>query len=776
MANEKETTNQVEETTTSEETATETAEAVASSSSEEKGGGGPKIKRRNFLLAGAGITTAGLVVGVGYAYENRWHILPKIMHHMANKNFDPSVFIVIPASGKIKLVCHRSEMGQGVRTGLPMILADELGVTLDDIEVVQGLADSRYGSQNTDGSTSVRNFYTRLRTAAAGTRELLELAAAKRWDVSASECKADGGVVTHSRTNKTLTYQELSEDAKQFPFPSHPKLKPEKELKIIGRPHRNLDTPNIVTGQANYGADVTLPGMVYACALRSPVPGATVRSFDPAPVREVRGVLDVFELPSFGHYTQNNAAVAVIAENTWAAMQGVKALKVDWDFGDLKLDTAAEYRKELEQALEGKKDVQRFDGRVPSVEAAAKPEQVVEATYFAPYLVHAPMEPPACIANVTQDGCELWAPTQDPQRALGVLAKLLDMPAEKIKLHVTMLGGGFGRKSQPDFVVEAAALSKKVGKPVRIQWTREDEIKHGFYHAESLQRVKAVVDDKGMPVSWRHSAVYPTILNIMMPGNDTASPIETNMGLLNFPYRVPNYMVEVGKTVPSVRVGWLRSVCNVFQGFAINNFLDELAERAKMDPIEYRLKLLGKPRLMPVRYQDQYPQNTERMITLVNKVRERFGWDKALPKGHGKGFANHYSFDSHAAMACEASVENGVIRLHRVVIGLDCGLAVHPDAVKNQIEGSVVFGMSAALYGKISLQDGVVQQSNFHDYPMVRMNEMPDVDVIIINGAPHQPSGVGEPSVPVVAPAIAAAVYQASGKKLRELPLAEKLV
>lgn len=794
MANETESTTQVEETTTDAAEVTETVdeEQSAAASSEiqaetastdvgepeagDGSGGGPKVKRRSFLLGGAALSTAGLIVGVGYAYTHRWEILPKVMHYMANKDFDPSVFIVIPKTGKIQLICHRSEMGQGVRTGLPMILADELGVTLDDIEVVQGMGDARYGSQNTDGSTSVSTFYTRLRKAAAGTREVLELAAAKRWNVSAEDCKADGGVVKHLRSNKSLPYQELGEDAAHFPFPENPTLKPVKEYKIVGRARKVMDMSDIVTGKAKYGADIKPPGMVYACALRAPVPGATIRSWDPTPVRAVRGVLDVFEIPSFAQYTHNNAAVCVVAENTWAAMQGVKALEVDWDYEGLKRDTSASYRKELSNALYGKKEVHKFMGQVPSVELSAKPEQIVESEYFAPFLVHAPMEPPACVASVTDDGCEIWSPSQDPQRAMKVVSQFLKIPIEKIKFNVTMLGGGFGRKSQPDFVVEAAAISKKVGKPVRIQWTREDEIKHGFYHAESLQKIKAVVDDKGMPVSLRHQSVYPSILNLILPGTDAPTPVETNMGVLNQPYRIPNVMVEVGKTMSSVRVGWLRSVCNVFHGFAVNSFVDELAARAKVDPIEYRLKLLGAPRILPQEYGEMYPQNTERLINIIKAVRDKFGWDKALAKGRGKGFASHFSFLSYAAMACEVSLDHGVVKVHRVVIGLDCGLAVHPEAVKAQLEGAVVFGLSAALYGRISLKDGVVEQSNFHDYPVLRGNEMPDVEIVLINGAPHQPSGVGEPGVPVVAPAIASAIHNITGKRIRELPLAEKLV
>lgn len=734
----------------------------------------PSTNRRSFLKWGLGLTGAGLVVGIGYGYQHRFDLMLKAVNYLSNRDFDPQGFVIIPTVGKIQLVCHRSEMGQGVRTALPMILSDELGVSLDEIEVVQADGHARYGNQNTDGSSSVRDFYVRLRKAAAGVREILEQAAAEQWGVFVEECVADQGVVRHLRSQRTLRYQELAQTAAKFSFPLEPKLKEPRKLRLIGRPQTGVDVDRICRGQAVFGADVQLPDMVYACAVRAPIPGARLKHYDATDTKKIAGVLDVVTIDAYGTFAQNNAAVCVIASHTWAAMQGIRTLKAEWDTSGLKRDHSAAAREELLRSLHHKPTVYRSEGYVEHVEKGAKHR--VEAVYSTPFLVHAPMEPMVCTARVTTETCEVWAPTQDPQRAAEALAKLLQIPKEKITIHVTMLGGGFGRKSQPDFVVEAVAIAKTIGKPVRLQWTREDEIKHGFYHAESVQRLVATLDEQGMPVSWRHQFAYPTLMNVMWPGHEQPQIFEAAMGATNLPYRIPHILCEAGKAVTPVRVGWYRSVCNLFQSFAVNSFIDELAAQSQLDPVDFRLRLLGKPRLVGRAPGDQYPQNTGRLADVIRTVRDAFGWHKPLPPGHGKGFANHYSFQSYVALAMEVSCQNGIVRVHRVVCAIDCGLAVNPDSVKAQMEGAVAFGLSAALYGKITLKDGVVEQNNFHDYPLLRIPEMPNVEVHIINGAPHQPTGVGEPGVPVVAPALSSAVFSATGKRIRELPIADKLI
>lgn len=743
-------------------------------------GASTKTSRRSFLKWTAGVLGAGLVVGVGAGYQNRWYLIRNMMDYMANRHYDPMAFILIPPKGKIKLVVHRSEMGQGVRTSLPMIMAEDLGVRWDQIEIVQALGDPKYGSQNTDGSTSVKDFYHRLRLASAGIREMLERAAALKWDLPLDDCVGRDGHVVHLRSrDKKLSYQELSELAMQLKMPKNPKLKPVRDFKFIGKPRMGTDVPDIVQGKGQFGADIEVPGMVYAVAKRAPVPGGRIKSVDASAAKKVKGVIDVVKLEGMPLETQANDSVCVVATNTWAAMKGREALKVEWDLSGLKNEHSNQYKKELVNALadEKKRTIYRNDGYIDSVEARYPNKVSVE--FHTPYLVHATMEPPVAVAHVTSGACEVWAPVQGPQRIMKVVGKMLGIPMEKVKVNVTLLGGGFGRKGQPDFVAEAVALSKKIKKPVLLQWTREDEVQHGFYHAEAYQKLSASLDKYNMPVTWRHQAVYPTITNAFFVNekkNATPMIFELGMGSLNIPYDIANVRCETGDTIPSVRVGWLRSVCNLFQGYAVNAFMDELAERAKMDPVEYRLRLIGAPRMEPSMVGDPVPQDTGRLSHVIKKVRDAFGWDKPLPKGHGKGFANHYSFLSYVALAMEVSCTNGVAKVHRVVTAIDCGLAINPDHVKAQMEGAIVFGLSAGLYGKITLKGGAVEQSNFHDYPVLRANEMPKIDVIIVNGDTERPAGVGEPGVPVVVPALAAAIYNATGQRIRDLPLAEKLI
>jgi len=730
--------------------------------------------RRTFLKVGAGVlATGGLAVAI--AYPRRYAILFGLMEYMENRHFDPRSFILIPTTGLIQLVCHRSEMGQGVRTSLPMILAEELDVPWEDIQVVQALADPRYGSQNTDGSKSVRDFYTLLRKAAAGTREVLTQAAANQWKVPISECVAKDGKILHNPTLRTLTYGAVAQDASQLTLPKHPTLKAQKDFKIIGKPRKGVDVPTMVQGKAQYGADIDLPGLVYACAARAPVPGAKLKSFDDTAAKQIKGVLRIETIDALPAPVNSNAAVCVVASNTWAAIQGQRALKVQWDTQGLKLDNSPEYRKELEQALEKADIVHRSEGDARRIEAESK--RKIKRTYHTPYLVHATMEPPVSTAYVKKDGtCEVWAPCQDPIRAKQAIAKQLKIPEDKITFHITFLGGGFGRKSQPDFVLESVLLSQKIGLPVRLQWTREDEIKHGFYHAESLQSLSAALDEQGIPLSWHHRAVYPTLVNTLWTGNDSPMIFEFNMGALNMPYRIPHVLCEAGRTKTALHIGWLRSVCNIFHAFAVNSFVDELAHEARIDPIAYRLKLLGPPREIHSNLETHYAQDTKRLATVIQNTRDAFGWDKPLPKGHGKGFANHFSFYSYVALALEVRVQHGVAHVLRAVCTVDCGLAVNPDGVRAQMEGSIIFGLSAALYGKITTQNSVVQQSNFHDYPILRMPETPQIEIHILNGAPNDPTGVGEPGVPVVAPALASAIFNATGIRIRELPAAEKLL
>jgi isoquinoline 1-oxidoreductase subunit beta len=723
------------------------------------------VKRRTLIKLALGASATGLLLSV--AYDKRFTIIQKVSNYIDNKDFDPNAFIFIQSDGAIKIICHRSEMGQGARTAIPMLMVEELDVTWEQVQVVQGLGDAKYGSQNTDGSKSIRDFYLPLRKAAASAREMLVSAAALIWDVPDKECDTLDGFVLHKKTNRQLAYGDLVSKARQIPVPKFPTLKTPSEFKVIGKPKAGVDIAAIVKGEAQFGIDVTIPQMLIASLLRAPVPGAKIKSIFKEDALSTPGVVQVIELEEQGRSVNASASVAVVATNTWAAFSGRAKLKVEWDFLDLKRDHSSKYRNKLEQELNGSQKAHRSEGNINR--GKKKSSKVIEASYHTPYLVHAPMEPLVSTAYVKEGSCEVWAPCQDPQRAMKLIAKLLDIKIKDIKFNVTFLGGGFGRKSQPDFVLESVLLSKKLKKPIKIQWSREDEIKHGFYHSESLQKLQAGVDETGYPITWHHKAVFPTILSVFMSGATTPADWESGMGATNMPYRIENILCEVGSISSSVRIGWMRSVCNVWHAFAVNSFVDELALNATTDPIAFRLRLLGSAKVLDPN--DNFPQDTGRLIKVIERTRDEFGWENALAIGYGKGFASHYSFKSYVAIAIEVNVAEGEISIKKVVCTIDCGIAVNPDSVRAQMEGAIVFGLSAALYGKITLRKGIVKQGNFDNYPVLRMDEMPKVQVHIINGNINVPTGVGEPGVPPVAPALASAIYFATGKRLRDLPL-----
>ena len=534
----------------------------------------------------------------------------------------------------------------------------------------------------------------------------------------------------------------------------------------------NIDNPDFVTGQGSYGIDATMEGMVYASIEHSPVLGSKIVSYDASAALAMPGVKRVVQLaagpipPGF----ESAGGLAVIADNTWVAAEARKKLKIKWDLGANQNYDSAAYRTAMEaQARQPGKTVRSVGN---ANEALTRADKVVEATYYVPHLAHATMEPPSCLAVVTDEGCDIWAPTQHPQAAQGTVAQALGLDPAQVRVNVTLLGGGFGRKSKPDFIVEAALLAKEVGAPVKLTWTREDDIRHDYYHSTCAQYLRAGLDKKGNATAWLHRLVFPSINTTFAADVQEAMPFEMG-GATELPYRIDNISCEYGAVDAHVRIGWLRSVHNINQAFAINSFMGELAAAAGRDQKDYLLELIGKPQTLKIEgvAKEKYPFNTGRLRNVIELVADKAGWGRA-PKGRrALGIAAHYSFYSYIAQVADVEVdENGAVTVHAVHCAVDCGTVVNPDRVTAQVEGAIIYGLSAALHGAITAKGGQVEQSNFHDYPVLRLNETPEIHVHIVN-SDAAPTGIGEPGTPPVAPAFTNAIFNATGVRVREIPV-----
>jgi isoquinoline 1-oxidoreductase beta subunit len=695
----------------------------------------------------------------------------------------PTVYLGVQPDGTVIIVAHRSEMGTGIRTALPMVAADELDVEWSKVRIEQALGDKKYGDQNTDGSNSIRSFYDPLRTAGATAKTMLVSAAAAKWGVPASECRAVNGLVTHG--GMKATYGELVALASQQPVPKPEslKFKSPSEYRYIGKGVPITDLDNLVSGHGIFGMDAKMPGMVYASVEHPPVVGGVVKSVDDSEALKVRGVKQVVQIDKYkGPYGfQPLGGVAVIADNTWAAMQGRKKLKVDWDLGPNTSYNSDSFKAELIATVRKPCKVARSVGDVDKAFAGAA--KTHEAEYYTPHLSHAPMEPPAAVAEYKDGKVEVWAATQNPQAVQDTVAQVLGIKAEDVACHVTLLGGAFGRKSKPDYAAEAAVLSKKLGKPVKVAWSREDDIHHDFYHSVAAMYLKAATDAKGKPTAWLQRAAFPPIFSTF-DGMSTYGDLEMTMGWNDVPFDIPNHRAENGPATAHVRIGWMRSVANVYHAFAVQSFLDELAAAANRDRVEYFLDVLGPARVVDLgpsfeQTAARYPLDTARMRRVVETVADKSGWaSKKSSAGHGYGFAAHWSFLTYVAAVVEVKVDSqGKVTIPRVDIALDAGQVIHPDRVRAQFEGAAVFGTSIAMMGEITAKDGRIQQSNFNNYPVARMPEAPYETHIHIVSSDAPPAGVGEPGVPVMAPAICNAIFAATGKRIRELPVRkQKLV
>jgi len=700
----------------------------------------------------------------------------------------PGVYLAIDKDGTAYVVAHRSEMGNGVRTSLPRIVAEELDADWARVKVVQATGDEKYGDQDTDGSHSVVSFFVPLREAGATARLMLVRAAAKQWNVPETECSTELHTVAHKKSGKKLGYGELAAAAAKLEVPKKEelKLKPRGEWRYIGKDSAGYDLKDLCTGKATFGQDTHMDGMLYASVMHPPVLGSTVKSLDDKAALAVPGVkqtatIDTFKPPVL---FQALGGVAVLADNTWAAMQGRRKLKVDWEESSHRVFNSTAYRRELEETARKPGKVVRDVGNVDT--AFAQGGKIVEAEYYAPLLAHASMEPPAALAVYRDGKVEAWAPTQSPVGARDAIAAAVGAKKEDVTVHVPLLGGAFGRKSFPDYAVEAAVLSKKTGKPVKVVWSREDDIKFDTYHSVSAMYMKAALGADGKPTAWLQRTVFPPIGSTFNADAVYSDAGELGLGFSDLPFAIPNHRSENGPATAHVRIGWFRSVANIYHAFAIQSFADELAHAAGKDPLEYQLQLLGPDRIvskseLPKDYEnygqpyEQYPIDTARFRRVLQTVAEKSGWGKKKQgNGFGMGLAMHRSFLTYAASVVQLHVdEAGKAHIQRVDTALDAGTVVNPEMVRNQFEGAAVMGTSIAFYGEITATNGAVDKSNFNVYPVARMNTAPrDIHIHIVeNDAPRR--GIGEPGLPAIEPAICNAVCAATGKRIRELPLSK---
>jgi isoquinoline 1-oxidoreductase beta subunit len=735
------------------------------------------LSRRLFVVTLGG-AVGGLVLGLRLAPSSE-------AQEKADSPFAPIHFVKIGKDGLVTIVCSRSEMGQGIRSSLPFVLADELGADFARITIVQGDADARYGDQNTDGSHSVRDFYETMRVAGATARTMLASAAAARWSVPAERLIVHDHAVHDPATGKKAGFGELADAAAALPVPDPKtvKLRPDAELvKSKGRLPL-VDGPAFVTGKAHYGADTRLPGMLTAVVLRPPVVGGRVKTVDDSKALTVPGVRKVVKLPDWTAPAgfKPLGGVAVVADHTWAALQGRKALVVEWEDGPNASYDSTAYRQSLRAAVNAPGTVIRQVGDADAALAGAA--KVVSAEYHLSHLVHTPMEPPAAVAKVGEKSCEVWAPTQDPQTAQKELATALGLDPKQVTVHVTFLGGGFGRKSKADFILEAALLSRAVSAPVRIQWTREDDIRHGYYHATGAYRIDAGLDAQQKLVAWRQRVASPSIGSTFDVKADRLSGWELQT-LNDLPLTASAVRIESCPAPAHVRIGWMRSVYDINHCFATQSFVGELAASSGRDPKAVLLDVLGPARTLTAQEVGMkelmnapkgYTPDVGRLRHVIERVAEISGWDAARRDGKAVGIAGYRGFLTYVAAVVAVSHDaKKQLKIDDVWLVADPGQVANADRVRSQLEGAVVFGLSLALYGKITAKNGAIEQANFDSYPLLRIFEAPRTHIEIVpSSAPH--AGAGEPGVPPIAPALGNAIFALTGKRLREMPFAEAL-
>ncbi len=753
------------------------------------------LSRRSFLV-GLNLSAAGLAVGWDVRADEPSgaagpHPPVAFRSESHDRDFAPNPFVHIAPDGTVTIVCHRSEMGQGVRSSIPVLIADELGADVARMVVKQADGDVKFGDQNTDGSASIRKFYDTYRQVGAVARMILVAAAAKQWKVKPDSLITKNNRIIQPTTGRTLDFGEVSEIAAKLPLPkpNDVKLRPDSELEHLRNPSLPvLDAPAIVKGSPLYVTDMKLPNMLIAVIARPPVPGGKVAHYDAKAALAIAGVKRVIEMPAAPNRPYGMkpwGGLAILAENTWAAMRGRAALEIRWDSGENANNSSAALREQLLVSAHAPGTTRRNVGDVNA--AFARAARTVEADYYVPHLAHLAMEPLAALARVADGRCEIWAPTQHPQACQAQAAQTLEMAPENVTVHVMLLGGAFGRKSKADFTNEAAYLARATGVPVRVQWTREDDVRHDYYNTVALLHLKAGFDERGKLLAWLHRSAFPPI-DWTFKGKELADNNDLQQGVLDFAVNAPNVRAEACSAKGQVRIGWYRSVYNIFQAFAIGSFMDEIASARGMDPRDNWLDVIGPARKMSledlgvdelVNYGEsleRHPVDAGRLRGVIERVTAASRFSSQRKAGRALGLAAHRSFVAYTAVVVSVVPdERNKIRVDEAWISMDSGLVVNQERVRAQMAGAVIMGISNALFGGITIKNGATEQSNFHDMRIVRMNEAPRHVHVDLVPSREAPCGVGEPGVPPVAPAVANAVFALTGRRIRELPLVRAL-
>ncbi len=704
--------------------------------------------RRQFLKVSAAVG-GGLLLGVQLTSHKQFAQAAD-----TEKDFIPNAWILISPDNSIQITVDRSEMGQGISTALPMLIAEELEVDLAQVSTVfaplgKAYSNAIIGAQVTGGSTSIRDAWEKLRRAGAVARHLLIEAAAQQWQVSAASCRAHRAQVLHDASGRSANYGDLVGLATTLPplDADMVELKAVEDFTLIGSPAPRLDLAEKVNGRAVFGLDVQVADMLIASVKRCPVIGGQLKSFDDSAAKKIKGVQAVVKI---------SAGLAVVATNFWAAEQGLKALKIAWDEGENRDLSSESIFQDLQKALLGNElAVAHEVGNMQT--ARQQSEQIVQAVYVAPYQAHACMEPMNCTAHITAEQCEIWVSTQNQSAVQRTAMQVTGLPAEKIQVHTTYLGGGFGRRTNPDYVQDALEIAKAMGKPIKAVWNREEDIRHDWYRPFSVQAIQADLDKQGKPLSWRHRIASPSIMQFAFPGAVRGGVDRTSVeGVSDMNYAIPHRHVSYALKNPgNVPVWFWRAVGHSQNAFVVESFIDEIAHAGQQDPYELRLELL---------------KDAPRQARVLKLAAKMSGWGRDMPQGQGRGIAAHHSFGSYVAQVAEVEVKQGQVKVKRIVCAVDCGIAVNPDTIEAQMQSAIVYGLTATLKSHITLRKGQVMQSNFHDFQLLRMDEMPHIEVHILKSG-EAPGGVGEPGLPPTAPAVLNAVFAATGKRVRELPI-----